>query len=559
MAEGGGHTIGGYVFKPHERPFMPGSPASPDHPTRRRVAYLLIGLYLGLTGGSQNGFLLANLTNLQASLALTPVEGGWVTVAYNMTNACMSMLLFKARQEFGIQRFVRVAMVSLLLANFVQLFDAGYQLELVARGISGIAASCLSTLAVFYLMQGFPAKDRLKGLLLGIGLAQIALPLSRALSPMLMESGDINHLFQLQFAMSLIAFALVNLLRLPPGETIRSFEWLDLVTFPLLASGIGLLCAFLVQGRIQWWDTPWLGGALAAAIVLIGAAFLIEHNRANPMLHTRWMVSRNVIAFAFTGALVRVLLSEQNFGATGLLTTVGMVNDQLVPYYWILTGATVAGVALSIIQLNPLDLARPVIVAIAIIAIASFIDTHASVLTRPGNLYFTQAAIAFAAVYFLAGMAMEGLLRALSRGPAYIISFLAVFSLSQTLGGLVGVAGLSAYHTLRIKAHLMAMGESLSLSDPAVAQAIQQRAGAYTGALGDAVLRQASGAGQLVQQATREATVLAYNDVFFMIGMLASTAFVLLFARWLYHRHRGIIPLAQELAAIKEMTARRQQ
>ena len=120
MTDGQGRLRDGdYIFKTHEQPFMPGSPATPDHPSLRRVAYLLIGVYLGLVGGFQNGLLIANLTSLQGSLALTPVESGWVTVAYNMTNACMSMLLFKARQQFGIQRFVRVAMACLLLANFV--------------------------------------------------------------------------------------------------------------------------------------------------------------------------------------------------------------------------------------------------------------------------------------------------------------------------------------------------------------------------------------------------------------------------------------------------------
>src|SRR3546814_11102383 len=96
----------------------------------------------------------------------------------------------------------------------------------------------------------------------------------------------------------LVAVGLVNILHLPPGDTIRSFEKLDLVTFPMLAVGVGLLCAFLVQGRIQWWSTPWLGGALAASVVLIGAAFLIEHYRANPMLQTRWMGSRDLVKFA---------------------------------------------------------------------------------------------------------------------------------------------------------------------------------------------------------------------------------------------------------------------
>src|SRR3546814_19602703 len=77
-----------------------------------------------------------------------------------MTNACMSSLLYKSRQQFGIQRFVRAVMLALLLANFLQLFDAGYRMELVARGVSGIAASGLSTLAAFYLMQGLPQDKR---------------------------------------------------------------------------------------------------------------------------------------------------------------------------------------------------------------------------------------------------------------------------------------------------------------------------------------------------------------------------------------------------------------
>lgn len=557
MTDGQGRLRDGdYIFKTHEQPFMPGSPATPDHPTLRRVAYLLIGVYLGLVGGFQNGLLIANLTSLQGSLALTPVESGWVTVAYNLTNACMSMLLFKARQQFGIQRFVRVAMACLLLANFVQLFDAGYAMELIARGVSGIAASGLSVLAIFYLMQGLPPKARLVGLLLGIGLAQVALPLARAVSPQLLVGGDIVPLFQLQFALSLVAFGLVNILTLPPGQTVAAFEKLDLLTFPMFASGIALLCAFLVQGRIQWWTTPWLGAALAAAIVLIGMAVLIESNRKNPMLQIGWMTSREIVSFALVAAMVRVLLSEQNFGASGLLATVGMNNDQLTSYYWILTGATFLGMVVSIVRLNPQDLRRPVIGAIAIIAVAALLDTHASTQTRPVNLYWTQAAMAFAAVYFMGGAIMEGLLRALSKGPAYIISFSAVFGLSQTLGGLFGVAALSAYHTLRTKAHLMAIGDSVTLTNPIVAQAVQQRAAAYTGTIGDAALSQASGAGQLVQQASREAAVQAYNDVFLLIGILASLVFAAMFVQWLYNRHHGINPLASELQALQAMMSR---
>ena len=547
-----------YVFKPHERPFMPGSPASPDHPVRRKIGYFFIGLYLAIVGGFTNGLLIANLTSIQGHMDLTPAEGGWVTVAYNMTNACMSILLYKSRQQFGIQRFVRVIMIALLVANFLQLFDAGYRMELIARGVSGIAASGLTTLAAFYLMQGLPAEKRIAGFLLAIGLTQVAVPFARAISPLLLFDGDVSHLFDFQFALSLVAVGLVFLLQVPPGETIKSFEKLDLLTFPMLAAGVGLLCAFLVQGRIIWWSTPWLGGALAASVVLIGAAFLIEHNRQNPMLRTRWLGSAELVQFALIGALVRVLTSEQNFGASGLLAATGLINEQLVSYYWVLTGATLAGAILAILRLDPTDLRRPVLVSLAVITFAAFLDTHSGLRTGPVNLYFSQAAIAFAAVYFMGPMMMEGLLRALTRGPSYIVSFVGIFSLSQTLGGLAGVAVLSAFHTLRTKAHLMTLGQSISTNNPAVAQGINSLAAALTGDMTDPVLRSAVAGSQVVREAAREATILAFNDVFFVIGAFSALAFFPLFVRWAYDRRRGHNPLAKELEALQKMRAQNQ-
>src|SRR3546814_13023101 len=63
-------------FKPHERPLMPGSPATPDHPFGRRIGYFVIGVLLRLAGGFSNGLSIANLPQIQGALGLTSVEGG---------------------------------------------------------------------------------------------------------------------------------------------------------------------------------------------------------------------------------------------------------------------------------------------------------------------------------------------------------------------------------------------------------------------------------------------------------------------------------------------------
>lgn len=547
-----------YVLKPHEQPLIPGSPATPDHPLRRRRAYFAIGVFLGLVSGFQNGLLLANLTVLQGHMGLTPVESGWITAAYSVTNVCMSILLFKARQHFGIQRFVRATMIALLLANFVQLFDVSYRVELVSRGLSGIAASGLVTLAIFYMFQSLPGPKRMLALLLGIGMVQTGLPLARAISPLLVYDGNIESLFAFQFGLSLVAVGLVNVLPLPQGIKVRAFNRFDLVSFPLLAAGAGLLCIFLVQGRIVWWPTPWLGGVLALSVVLIGASLMIEHNRRHPMLETRWMASGDLLKLALSGALVRIVLSEQNFGATGLLTTLGLVNDQLVTFYAVTAAAACLGVVLPLVKLNPLDLRMPTMIALGIIAVAAFADTHSGLMTRPANLYLSQAAIAFAAVYFIGPMLMEGFLRALTRGPSYVVSFLALFNLSQTIGGLAGTAALSAFFTIRTKDHLMTLGLSLPTDDPAFGQLLASLAAGRASTVTDPALRGALAGSDVVREAAREAAVLAYNDVFFVLGVLSTIGLLIILARWLNDRQRGYSPLAADLGNLQKMLAERQ-
>ena len=548
--------VDGYRFKPHELPILPGSPANPDHPPGRRAAYLGIGILLGLIGGAQNGFLIANSPALRAGFALTPVEEGWLTVAFYSTYACMSMLLFRVRQEFGVQPFVRWAMAGLVAANFVQMMGPGYYPELAARAVAGIAASGLSALSVYYLMQGLPPALRVGGLIISLGLIQFAFPLTRAISPALLVDGDMDHVFQFQFAMSLLGFGLVYWLRLPPGLRKGTFEKLDIPSIALFMLGVGALCAFLVQGRIQWWDTPWLGYALVAAIVGLGGCFLIEANRKSPMLDLSWLSSRAILGLAAIGATVRILVAEQGFGASGLFAALGYGNEQLTGYFWILAGATFGGVVLSVVRLDPKDLTRPVLFAVAVICVAAFADTRTGVMTRPQDLYATQAAIAFAAVFAMGPIMMEGMLRALAAGQSYGISFIAVFSLSQSIGGLAGISLLSGFYTIRLKTHLIDAGSTLTLGNSKFAEALSNAVQRVAPAQADPALQQQAAASIISQQVGREAAVLAFNDVFFLIGTLAAATFAVLAMPWLINKIRGRNPLAKELAFLEAMLAR---
>jgi hypothetical protein len=72
----------------------------------------------------------------------------------------------------------------------------------------------------------------------------------------------------------------------------------------------------------------------------------------------------------------------------------------------------------------------------------------------------------------------------------------------------------------------------------------------------DPALRGARASASFVQQITREANVLAFNDVFFWLGVAATTCLLAYGAVWLRDRRRGHVPLARELAAIQAIRER---
>ena len=554
-----------YQFKPHEQPFMVGSPATPDHPTRRKVFYLLIGIFIGITASFQNGLLVANLTQIQGEMGLTPVEGGWISVAYNMTNACITVLLYKIRQQFGMALFSKITLFSLLAATSLQwlvsshLLDTSaiiiepYYLEIIARGLSGMVASAMTVLAIFYCLQGMPTAKRISGLILGFGLVQFGIPLSRIISPYLAVDGQLETLFLFELGLTLICFALINILELPPGNTEKVFEKLDFLSFAFFASGLAALAVFLVQGRIQWWTTPWLSYPLIIAVVTISIALWIETHRKNPMLQVRWMRSRNIIAFTITGAVMRILLSEQNVGAAGLLANLGYGNDQLITFYAVILAASVLALVISIFRTNAMDLRRPVIFAVALIAVGAWLDTDISLNSAPYMFYVSQFMIAFAAVYFMGPMVFEGMFRAIANGPAYIISFSVIFSISQTIGGLAGAAAIQAFTTIRTQIHYADMVSSLNLGDPALMAQVAGVRRMLSTQITDANQANVAAMGQVLQSIQRQATVAAYADLFFLMATIASITTLILLLNYLYHRYHKRNPLAKELAAIAKM------
>ena len=527
-----------WAFAPHEAPAMPGSPGSPAHPYRRRIAYGLVAVLMGLTGGFGTALIAANTASLGGALALDPVQIAWLPTVYVMTNVSINLLLIKFRQQFGLRPFAIIFLSLYLVLTFAHLFVLDFSSAILVRAASGMAGAPLGSLALYYLMQAFPAEWRLRAVVAGIGIPQCATPLARLFSPELLAMSQWRTLYLFELGLAALSLAAVLAYRLPPTVRVKAFEKLDFVTFPLFAGAMALFAAVLGLGRIVWWtQSAWIGWALLAAIPMLAAALVIEHGRANPLLNTRWLGSADIVRFTVVTIMARIVLSEQTTGAVGLLAVLGQTNDQLQPLFAIILLASIAGVVASAVTLDVARLAHPVMLAIGLVAIAAFIDSHATSLTRAPQLYLTQGVIAFAATFFIGPSLLFGMTRALQQGGGHIVSFVALFGIINSIGGLGGAALIGTYQAVRERAHDSAIVQTVDPTDPLVTQRLAIGSGAVGGVVGDPALRSAQGATLLSQAATREANVLAYNDTFRLIALLAAltTAFL---AALLLRRHR---------------------
>jgi MFS family permease len=166
------------------------------------------------------------------------------------------------------------------LATLAHLFVHGLASAIAVRAASGICGAALTVLGLYYTLQGFPAQHRLKGVVLGIGFSQLALPIARLFSTELLEIAEWRGLYSFELGMCLVSLRLRAAAEAAAGRPHPRVREARFLTFALFAPGVALLCAALALGRTVWWfEAPWIGWCLAGSIVLVTAAVTIEHNR----------------------------------------------------------------------------------------------------------------------------------------------------------------------------------------------------------------------------------------------------------------------------------------
>ncbi|EOR05654.1 MFS transporter [Acinetobacter genomosp. 15BJ] len=505
-----------------ERPTLPGSPAAIAHARPKRFAYFFIGLFICIAASLSNGFIVANLPIFQGEYGLTPSQAAWLPAAYVMANVSSNLILFKARQQYGLRLFSEIGLLAFIGVLVLHIFVQTYEVALFVRFIAGLAAAPLSSLGMYYTMQAFGKADMAKGIYLAFGFQQLGLPLAWIISPFLLSANQWDVIYTFELGLAICCFAMVVALKLPRSLRLEVFEKQDFFTFALLAPGFACLCIVLTQGPILWWfNSPWLAYTLIVGFCLIVLGLTYEHFRSNPLIMTRWLAAGDLLSFVVSAFALRLLMSEQSYAAVNFLKTMGMGPDQFVPLYVVIFCGTIAGSVFSALTFHRERLILNLFLAEILILIACALDYHLTSDVRPANFYHSQFLVSFAGGVFIGPLLLMGFMRTLQRGPQYVVTFIVLFSATQNFGGLVGSSFFNTYQQRHTYDYKVEINSNLDPTNPIVAQRLQAYQHSAMVSSNDPVLQNNQALQNLNKVVTREAQVRAYNDVIVLNGIFA--------------------------------------
>ena len=521
--------------------------APPAKPLWLAAIYVVSGLMLFITQGLGMNIVNANLYQLQGEFSATVVEAAWLSAAYMAPYATLSIALFKIRTQYGLRPFAQWSILIFVLASSLNLLVDDLHSALVVRFISGCAAAPISSLGFLYVLEAFPLQRKLnQGLNVALLGTLLAAPIARMISPSLLQIDGWHALYTLEVGLALISMVVIFALPVTPPPRAKVIERLDILSYLLMAIGIGCLAVFLTLGRLYWWfETWWLGALLAAAIAFIAMTALIESHRQNPMLDFSWIFSRSNLHMAAVLLIFRAVSSEQSSTAVSFFQQIGLLNDQQFTLWALVLVASVGGALLCMALMSSRYVETAHVIALALFAVGAYLDSQASNLTRPEQMYLSQGMIAFGAAMFLPPVMAKGFAGALQKGPAYIVNFIVIFLFTQITGALLTTAFLGSFVTIREKFHSSILVENILLTRPEVAQRVGQLSAAYRKVITDPSILNAEGLTLLAQQVTREAYVLAYNDTFLLISAVATIALatLLLHLAWNWLRTLRAAPV----------------
>jgi DHA2 family multidrug resistance protein len=483
--------------------------------------------WIGTLGGMLGAFMAvldiqitnSSIRDISGAIGATLDESSWISIAYLVPEIIVIPLTAWIASILGLRRYLMVTSALFLLFSILcgQAWSLGSMIFFRAgQGFFGGALIPLGFTAVLQMLP--PAKHAMGFALFGLS-AMFAPSIGPSVGGWLTDNWGWQWNFYLNLLLGPFLLGAVWY-GFPPAparwEKLREADGRGIV---LMALGLGALTTLLEEGtRDDWFNSAFITRLAVVAVLALPLFILWQLRAKNPVTDLRLFAVRN---FGL-GSIINVVLGGALYGSIFLLP---LYLGSIQGYGAADIGATLiwGGIPqLFIIPLIPWFMKRfdarwLIVYGLLMFGASCMLNTSLSADFAHDQLRWSLFVRALGQPFILvpvSALATAGL-------PASrTASASGLFNMMRNLGGSVGIALLSALLTVRERFHSNRLGETVSLYNPLTQERLHALTQKFIAAGSDTYTAGQQSVAALDAVVRREATLMAFNDCFHVLGLV---------------------------------------
>jgi DHA2 family multidrug resistance protein len=486
---------------------------------------VLMGTFISTLNGRLSTF---GLADIRGAVGAGFDEGAWITTAQTTAQMGITLAAVWMGSAYGARRVLMGASLAFALISLLTPYSPTLPMLLVMQFLGGLASGCFIPLTLSFILLNTPPKYWAFGIAIYALNLELSLNISASLEGWYVE----HHSWRWIFWQN-VPLALIMSLCLRRGMAVKPITTRPPTDiFGLLAGGAGLalIYAALDQGnRLDWFNSGLITG-LAAAGVLLFAAFLIhEAVTPEPLLNLKVVFGAPMPSqFLLIGFLRLTILST----AYLIPLYLGAVRG----YRALEVGNTLIWIAIPQLILCPLaalmlrrtDARLVACIGFIFISVACLMVAYGLTPNWGSDQFLPSSFLQSVGQSFaLSGVVFFGILHL---KPKDALTFGVVLQTARLLGGEMGTAFVTTFTRVRGQVASNLIGQHVQIGDPQVLQRLRAY-GAVTTRTLDPVGAASRGGLVLGNVVRAAATTQAVIDGFVAVGLLTALALLITVSR----------------------------
>ena len=469
-----------------------------------------------------------SLREIQASLSANLTEASWIATAYMAAAIVVMPLTAWLTRVFSVRTYATVNtglfMMSLIACSLAWDLNA----MIMLRFLSGLFGGGLMPMAFTVILTTLPISKRPVAFMFWSMLTVQAPTVGPALGGWLTDtfSWELIFLVQLIPAGLALVFLLYGLAKSPRNlALLRQIQWFSVA---FMAVGLFLFITVLEEGnRNDWFTSDYIVRLSAVSAFCLFIFISIQLFKKEPYINLRLYGRRNF-------GLCCVIFFVFGIGVFGTMFIIALYLIQVPQYTATQVGTVLMWIGIPQLVMSPFVLwlmprvdARVLLgIGCALFSVSCFLNINMSFDTGYWELMIINVIRAAGQPFIMVVVPIyaTSLLQRSDHGSAA-----ALINMTRDIGGAMGIACLNTGISRRSDFHVDHVREHVSTYDGETTARLDQLAQHFLAHSGDVQIAKDQAVAALNSFVARESTVMAYNDMFFIIGVIFGLALIVCF------------------------------